>query len=120
LKRIKPLHILVVDDEFLIAYYLEELLQEAGCTVVGPVSDVGAAVSLIEKADVRIDGAFLDVNLRGESAYPVADALTKRKVPFIFITGYAAQGIDARYGAALTLAKPFDSAAIQKAVKRFE
>ncbi|MFL5253557.1 MAG: hypothetical protein ACJ8AI_11790 [Rhodopila sp.] len=46
-----------------------------------------------------LDGALLDINLRGELVYPVADVLAARGVPFVFITGNALHGIDPRYAA---------------------
>ena len=38
------------------------------------------------------DAAMLDVNLRGEKSYPVADALALKGIPFVFSTGYANHG----------------------------
>jgi len=76
-----PLAILVVDDEALIAMLLEDMLLDLGCRVVGPASTVMKSMALIEAEGERIDGAFLDINLRGELVYPVADALAARNVP---------------------------------------
>ncbi len=112
------LNILVVEDETMIAMFLEDMLAELGCAVVGPVGRVASAVALIE-ASGHLDGALLDVNLRGELAYPVADALLRRNVPFVFITGYAAAGLDRRYSAIPALAKPFPFTLLDHTVKAF-
>jgi DNA-binding LytR/AlgR family response regulator len=78
--------ILVVEDNFLIAETLRDLLIENGCEVVGPVGRLKAALALA--ADEVFDGAFLDINLAGEQCFPLADVLQERQVPFVFLTGY--------------------------------
>ncbi len=79
---------LVVEDEALLAMELEELLDRAGCTIVGPFSDVARALDAAHRE--RIDVALLDMNLNGEMVYPLADELTRKGVPFLFVTGYGA------------------------------
>ena len=77
---------LIVEDEALIALGLEEMAQDAGCAVVGPVGNVDEALSIIQSQP--IDMALLDFNLGGETSLPVAHALRSRGVPFTFLTGY--------------------------------
>jgi CheY-like chemotaxis protein len=78
--------VLIVEDEALVAMLLEDLLHELGCHVVEIASRVETALTSIL---VRIfDVAILDVNLKGETSYPVADVLELRKLPFLFATGY--------------------------------
>jgi CheY-like chemotaxis protein len=60
----KKLNILVVEDEAMIAMFLEDMLIDLGCRVAGPVGAVAPAIALIESGP-RLDGALLDVNLRG-------------------------------------------------------
>jgi CheY-like chemotaxis protein len=62
----------------------------------------------------RFDGAILDLNLGGESAYPLADQLMARGVPFVFITGYQRDSLDRRYANVPVLQKPIDSAALER------
>jgi CheY-like chemotaxis protein len=99
------LSILVVDDETMIAMLLQDMLTDRGCNVVGPAGAVASAVALIDAGERPLDGAILDVNLRGELVYPVADALLHRSVPFVFVTGYTRRQIDQRYTAIPALAK---------------
>lgn len=113
------LSILVVDDESLIAMLLDDLLTDLGCRVVGPAGDVASAMALIETEGEALDGALLDVNLRGELVYPVADTLMNRGVPFVFVTGYSTHGIDARYKSIPALTKPIPPARIESTVKSF-
>lgn len=72
--------VLVVEDEYLIAMDMEHSLRKAGADVAGPVPDADQALALI-------DAAVLDVNLRGEAVYVVADRLNERGVPYLFATG---------------------------------
>lgn len=67
--------ILVVEDEMLVAWTLEDMLAELECTVVGPAVRVDQALAMIG-ADT-VDAAVLDVNLNGEKSYPAADALER-------------------------------------------
>lgn len=80
------LHILVVEDEFLVALELEQLLGGRGCQVVGPAASVARALALLGVE--RIDAAVLDVNVDGGRITPVAEALKAREIPFVLATGY--------------------------------
>src|SRR5690606_28701228 len=81
------LRILIVEDELLVALELETMLGSLGCEVVGPAARLEKALNLAETEE--LDGAVLDVNLRGKPVYPVAAALGARGIPFIFSTGYS-------------------------------
>jgi CheY-like chemotaxis protein len=118
-RSMDPMSILVVDDEAMIAMFLEDMLVDLGCRVVGPAGAVAAAMALIDTDGHILDGALLDVNLRGELVYPVADALARRDVPFVFVTGYPEHGIDTRYSGVTHLGKPFPLATIDRIVKDF-
>ncbi len=98
--------ILVVEDEALIALEIEEALVEHGFAVLGPVSTIAQAMAA---AGAELHGAVLDLNLAGELTYPVADALARRGIPFIFVTGYRADTIDRAYAHVATLEKPIDA-----------
>jgi DNA-binding response OmpR family regulator len=75
--------ILVVEDEYLIAMSLQDALESAGSIVLGPAPSVDKAIKIID-SEPHIDAAVLDVNLGGVLAYPVADMLIARKIPFVF------------------------------------
>ncbi len=36
---------------------------------------------------VHLDGALLNVRLRGQLSFPIADELQRRSIPFVFVTG---------------------------------
>ena len=78
--------ILIVEDEPLIAMMLEDFLEALGKELVGTCDTVQAALATI--ADEHPDAVILDVNLSGgEKAWPVADALAARGIPFILSSG---------------------------------
>lgn len=79
--------VFVAEDEGLIAFDIVSLLEGAGCRVIGPAADLSGALQTLETA--RVDMALLDVNLRGEMVWPIAETLQSRGVPFLFLTGYA-------------------------------
>ena len=78
--------ILILEDDPLLALDLEDFLTELGAKVVGPVSSVEQALQAI---DADIDGAVLDLNLRGVYSYPVIEALVKAGTPLVVCSGYA-------------------------------
>src|SRR6202140_1635700 len=97
--------VLVVEDEMIVAWLLEDILSDLGCAVVGPAASVKQGLAMIG-AEV-IDAAVLDVNLDGEMSYPVADALAARGVPFVFSTGYDKDRLLDGYRVFPVLQKPF-------------
>ena len=97
--------ILLVEDEVMIAWMLEDMLRQLGCVVVAHVSRVGEALTIIEAE--QIDATVLDVNLNGEKSYPVAEALSARGVPFVFSTGYDRKSLPDCYSDRPLLQKPF-------------
>ena len=97
--------ILVVEDEYLLAQDLARALRLGGAEIIGPAATVSAALALLSGSAVT-DGAVIDVNLRGQDAYPVADALLNRGIPFVFATGYDPGNIPSRYDSVPRCEKP--------------
>ena len=89
LKRLQGLRILVVEDAFLLADELSDILAAIGCVVVGPSARLKDALDAA--TGERLDGALLDVNLSGETSFPIAKVLAGRGVPFVFLSGYDVQ-----------------------------
>jgi CheY-like chemotaxis protein len=97
--------ILVVEDEFLIRMLLEDMLADLGYELAGVAGRVDEAIEMAKTTD--FDLAILDVNLDGQDVYPVADLITKRGLPFMFVTGYGGRGLPEAYRNRPTLQKPF-------------
>jgi len=110
----RGLRVLLVEDEAIIAIMLEDMLADLGCEVVGPAANIAEATQLATSE--ALGGAFLDVNLGGESVYPLADLLAARGIPFVFVSGYGPAGIAAGYSGALVLSKPILDSDIERAV----
>jgi len=112
--NLKGCRVLVVEDEFLIAYYLKRELGQLGANVIGPVARIPEALAAI--ADCDPEAAVVDVNLAGEMAYPVADALLARGVPMVFATGYDRDAIPERYADVPRRLKPVVAAELVRAL----
>jgi DNA-binding response OmpR family regulator len=97
--------ILVVEDEFLVAMLLEDILESAGCVVAGPIPRIADALAAVDRE--TYDAAVLDVNLAGERIDPVANALSQRNIPFMFVTGYSATAVPGGFAERPRLCKPF-------------
>lgn len=106
----RPL-VLLVEDEALVAMMIQESLVECGFEVVGPVST--AADALAKATDDHFAAAILDINLGDGLVYPVADILTMRGVPFVFVTGYDLESIDHRFSEIPILQKPIEREALK-------
>lgn len=109
-----PHHILVVEDEWLIAQTTLDLLSDEGYLPLGPAPSVGQALDLI--ASEPVCAAVLDVNLGSEKSFPIADDLARRGIPFLFVTGYRERDLPPRFGGARLLAKPIDPAHLRSAL----
>ena len=105
--------VLLVEDEPLVALSLQEVLQDAGCTVRGPASTLADAESLA--GEDGLDAAVLDVNLPGGPSLPLGAWLEARGVPVVYVTGL--EGVPGREGA-VVLQKPVRAEALLVALGR--
>jgi CheY-like chemotaxis protein len=113
------LHVMIVEDEPLIAMAMEMLVQdEDGGVAVGPHGAVAPALADIEKG-ARIDVALLDCNLGKEPSWPVADALAARGIPFAFTSGQGAKGIPERFQGRPTFSKPIDDEKLKRFIRGY-
>ncbi len=104
--QLAGLKVLVLEDNALVAMHIEEMLGEAGCNVVATIDTVGRALEFIRTQSV--DAAVLDVNLKGEKVFAVAEELMARNVPFVFSSGYGERFLPPQFDAAPHLSKPFE------------
>lgn len=99
--------VLVAEDEAMIAMLLEELVTGLGAEVAGPYARVKDVAQCIECQ--RLDGALLDVNLRGEPVFSVLPRLAQLGIPFIVTSGYDAQSLfPPELRGVPRVSKPFD------------
>ena len=79
--------ILVVEDEALIAFEIEEVIKDAGGVVAGPFATVDEALRLIENEN--ISAAILDMQLWEDTSLPIAWRLADKNIPFLFYTAHS-------------------------------
>lgn len=109
---------LVLDDEFLIALDIQQVLEQAGAREVVCAGNVAEALAAIRAE--RFDLAVLDLRLgQNGNSLPAADALAAAGTPFLFLTGMRTDAEEARnYPDALVVEKPYDSPALLEAIVR--
>jgi CheY-like chemotaxis protein len=101
----KKCRIICVEDDVLVSMLIEDMLLDLGIEVVGRAYDLDDALALARGS--ATDAAVLDINIGGRLAYPVADVLRARRIPFIFCTGYPALVLPERFWKTPLLEKPF-------------
>ena len=104
--------VLLVEDEALVAMMIQECLTEYGHSVVGPIGRAADALAAAKQGE--FDAAILDINLGDGMAYPVAEILSERGVPFAFVTGYEADTVDERFSKVPVLQKPIERQMLQR------
>jgi len=109
--------VLVVEDESLVAMLLETILEDMGCTPVGPAANIDDGLRMATDGE-HLDAALLDVNVAGRQVFPVAQALKDRGVPFVFSTGYGEGGLPEEWRGQATIQKPFTEAAVRDALMK--
>jgi len=97
--------ILIVEDEPLIAMMLEDFLLALGHEVRATCDSVGDALKAVQSQDFDI--AILDVNLKGESVWPVAAELRDREIPFILASGGHVDPPPAEFASVPMIDKPY-------------
>jgi CheY-like chemotaxis protein len=104
-RRFDAIKVLLVEDETLVSFLLEDMLHELGCAAVWHAGGVNDALAILrtQKPDV----AILDVNLGRELVYPLADHLDRIGIPYVFATGYGSAGLPAPWNRHPVLQKPF-------------
>jgi CheY-like chemotaxis protein len=99
---------LIVEDQMLIAMDLEQMLDTIGISEIVTTNSTREALERL--GTFNPDIAILDVNLGGETSEAIADELDRRKIPFLFATGYGEQSIiPARFSSKSIVRKPYDT-----------
>jgi two-component system, response regulator PdtaR len=110
----------VLDDEFLIALDIQQILERAGASHVASVASAAEAIALLGR-EPKFDLAVLDVKLGNveRDSLDVAALLHTQGVPFVFLTGMRADDVHAKkFPNAPVIEKPYDAAALLRAVQR--
>ncbi len=109
--------ILVVEDNEMVAKVVSSLLENKGWRVLGPIGTVADALRALDLES--IDAAILDMDIRGESVIPVADAALRLGIPYVFVTGFGSTApMPGDHDRAPRIGKPFDAPELFRTVER--
>ncbi len=111
---LSDLRILIVEDEYYLADDLARALKAEGAEVVGPVGSLAEAADMVDRE--RFDCAILDMNLRGDMAFPIADRLDQAGIPFLIATGYNSASLPERFNDVRRVEKPFNPEEVTAAI----
>jgi two-component sensor histidine kinase/ActR/RegA family two-component response regulator len=106
--------VLLVEDEALVGLMIADFLGEFGFKVLGPFTKTHDGLQAAKNGNFA--AAVLDVNVGGEEIYPVADYLQESGIPFVFVTGYGADSINARFAGIPVVQKPVDRDSLKRAL----
>jgi DNA-binding LytR/AlgR family response regulator len=79
--------ILLVEDDYFIAFDLRMEMVRRGAEVIGPVGNLDMA-SEIARSEPLINAAVIDINLHGKFAFQLVDELIGRDILVVFCTGH--------------------------------
>ncbi len=114
---LKPLNVLIVEDEALLAMELESLLEDAGHKVVGWATSSGEARDMFDK--VEADIAFVDIHLNdGPTGVDVARYIAERDSSMVvFMTANAKRIPENFAGAVGVISKPYTVNGLESALR---
>ncbi len=104
------LRVLIVEDNSMLAFEMQDILSDAGYEVVGPAATVAKALHLIDSQPPH--AAFVDYNLKGEYATEVVRALAARTIPFMVVTGSDPESLPGAFKDVAFARKPFNAAGL--------
>ena len=111
--------ILIVEDQPMISFLLEDVVDGMGHEVVGPASNGDEAVALVTKGG--FDGALVDYNLdKGSTSLEAALLMVKAGIPFIFLSGLGQINEYPELANIRLITKPFVITDIETAISSFQ
>lgn len=100
------LKILVVEDEAIVSFMIEQVLSDLGCSAVWLAASIEEAEDVLNRN--QPDMAILDVNVGGDLVFPIAQRLERDGIPFVFTTGYGRSGLLQSWLHCKVVHKPYD------------
>ena len=110
------LRVFVAEDEIHVLQMIEDMLVDLGCAITDSVTSAPTALERAAVTEAQV--ALLDVNLRGQPIFPVAQILRDRGIPMLFASGYGAGGIEAEWRSCPIIQKPFAFEQLEAALRQ--
>lgn len=115
----RRLRVLIVEDEYLVATYMADLVEEAGHEVVASVPTGEAALDHLAQGGINL--AILDIKLKGAlTGIDVAGTAQARSIPHVFVSGSgdpATRAAAEATGPVAFLQKPLDERRLKAVLK---
>ena len=115
-KSLEGRRILVVEDEYLIAMEVEDMLRDLGAEVVGPFGRLEPALAAVHREELH--GAVLDVKLDGDTTDQLAAALVSKGIPVLLTTGFESEQLPPTLQELPRLGKPFDEQELRDMIEQ--
>ena len=106
----------VVEDEDIVAMLTEDFLEVLGNEIAFSAATLQTGLKIA--ASEQFDFCILDINLRGERSFPIAEILTVRSIPYLFVSGYSREGIESQFVNVPLLSKPFTLQSLDMAISK--
>lgn len=106
--RVERDRVLVIEHQPVVGVDIAQAFEAEGAQVVGVASCADTALALIAEAG-HLDGAVLDLDLRGGTAFSVADELARRGIPFLFLASGDADEVPERFAHVACCEKPVEA-----------
>jgi CheY-like chemotaxis protein len=107
--------IFLFEDSPVIAEFTCDVLDDLGCTVVGPAPNLAAAREMVETEE--FDAALMDVRIRGDRSFAICEMLDAKGIPFVFTSGYADWQLPEKWQERPRLQKPYTIDQVQEALE---
>ena len=107
------MRILILEDDPWIATDLQAILESDGHEIVDSLSSLDEAYRHL---DDEFDCALLDIDVIGGKSFGVAEALTARRIPFVFVSASQPSDLPQTIRQAAFVAKPFEEHTILQSV----
>lgn len=110
----QPAKILILEDDLLNAFLIEDTLEFAGHKVVGPAKSIPQALTLLDSQE--IDAALLDLQIDDKVSFDVGRRLDELAIPWAITTAHAPSFIGPQFAHVTVLTKPFAITALLEVV----
>lgn len=97
--------ILLVEDEYLIAAMVCDMLVDLGCEYIGPIANMEQGIAAAKS--VACEAAIINLVIEGRHAYEIVEALAARNIPFCFASGLPQKEIIEKWRDRPFIMKPY-------------